>query len=418
MVIHHTFGPLADDQQVRRALGITYTPWKYVHGNSLAQLKSDMQASYKSYISLFASGREALLALLLALDLESDDEIIVQGYTCVVIPNAIHAAGAKAVYCDIDKDTLNMDPAELQKLITPHTRAIICQHTFGIPADTKTLRKICNDRNILLIEDCAHILPDETGPQEIGKLGDFIITSFGRDKAISGVTGGALIQRNTQHMERIRALEATVIPLPWITIQRLISYPLIYRRALPLFHIRLGKVYLHLQKKLGNLVPILTPDEKHGDMTRMLHAMPNACAFFAIAQWRKLKQINNHRRMLTKFYLDECAARGWLRKDSSVYVPVGIQEHLPLQKFPVFMKNAERIRQALKKQDIYLDDGWTRCVVCPQTADLKATGYKKGTDPQAEQAAESILSLPTHPQMTVQMAKKLMDALEKEIKNV
>jgi dTDP-4-amino-4,6-dideoxygalactose transaminase len=86
----------------------------------------------------------------------------------------------------------------------------------------------------------------------------------------------------------------------------------------------------------------------------------------------------------------------------------GISADLPLQKFPMFVKNADSIRKKLKRSNIHLDDGWTGCVVCPPSVDKKNAGYSTGSDPRAEEIAEQILSLPTHPTMTLRQARKLM----------
>lgn len=368
-----------------------------------------MNLYFDSPVYLFASGRQALLASLKAMDLQPGDEVIVQAYTCIVVPNAIMAAGGQPVYADILKDTLNLDIEDVKSRITPKTRAIICQHTFGIPADVAALRELCDKHKILLIEDCAHVLPDSDGPA-IGKTGDVTISSFGRDKAISGVAGGAAIVRNKNLQSAIAHLESRASSLSWWHIHKLITYPIIYRRALPFYGIGLGKAYLKLKQKLGLLVPIVTSEEKAGKMPDILQAMPNACAYLVLPQWLKRWFINQHRRKLTVFYLDECIRRGWCEPTSPVYVPGAIEPDLPMQKFPVFVQNAWQIRENLKKQHIYLDDGWTGCVVCPANADSSCAYYEEGMDPVAEFVGESILSFPTHPTMSLKQAKRLIDA--------
>ncbi len=413
--IHHTFGPLATDEQCKRALAITYTPWKYVHGGSTGALERDMSSVFDAPVFLFGSGREALLAILRAMKIRKGDEVIVQAYTCIVVPNAIHAAGAKTVYCDIDRDTLNLDIDTLEQCITSKTRVVICQHTFGIPANTPALRKICDKHKILLIEDCAHVLPDTIGPTEIGHHGDVLFTSFGRDKAISGVTGGAVIVRNRSLANAIKDQQARAVPPSWLSVHRLIHYPLVYRRALPLYPLGIGKALVRLQRLIGNLPPIVTPEEKKGTMPPLLHTMPNACAYFAVQQWRTLKELNDHRRTLTAYYLKACEQRGWLTEDSPVYVPKAIRDDLPLQKFPLFLRGAETIRTKLKAKQIYLDDGWTGCVVCPASADASKAGYEPGSDAVAEDTCERILSLPTHPTMSLAQAEYLMKLLAEEV---
>ncbi len=406
--IHHTFAPLADTRFCLRALSLLLRPWLWKRGNAQQELKNALRERFSADAFLFSSGREGLYALLSSLGIGSGDDVIVQAYTCVVVPNAIAAAGARAVFVDIEKDTLSMDPQEVVKALTPKTKALICQHTFGIPAPLEDLRKICNEHRIPLIEDCAHVIADINGPSRIGTTGDFVLLSFGRDKAISGVTGGAILSHRMDISHRLHRLEQQSSNLSSLTILRLLLYPLLYGVARPFYGLVIGKVFLKLCSLLGLLMPVVTAEEKTGQQSHVLHALPNACAALALDQLKRLEVINNHRRALTRFYLEQCAKRGW---------PVlhGIRSDLPLNKFPMFVSGAEKIRQQLKKHNIHLHDGWTGCVICPPSSDTSIYGYRDGDDPRAEEVAESILSLPTHPGMTLLQAKLLIENMKREL---
>ncbi len=353
----------------------------------------------------FATGREAFLALLRSLRLKPGEEIIIQGYTCVVLPNAIHSAGGVPVYVDIDRETLNLDIEVVRQSITPRTRAIVCQHTFGIPAQTLRLRSLCDEHSLALIEDCAHVIPDFLGGSEtIGKYGDFVLMSFGRDKAISGITGGAIISRHSSISTALRDEQARAIPLSWWTVARYLQYPNFYAWNKLLYGMRIGKAMLLALRRMHLLLPILEDSEKKGRMSPVLHRMPNACARIALHEWKRRAQINAHRRMLTAFYLEEGLKQRWP-------LLAGVHSELALQKFPLFISDAQKLRETLKQKNIYLDDGWTGCVICPDTIDLDATDYCWGDDPVAEAACLQILSLPTHPTMSLHQAKQLVSIL-------
>lgn len=353
---------------------------------------------------LFASGREALFAILKSLQFQKDEEVIVQGYTCIVVPNAILAAGMVPVYADIDADTLNLNLEEVERLITPKTRAVICQHTFGIPAYTKKLRELCDRHSLVLIEDCAHVMPDASGPADIGHSGDVLFFSFGRDKAISGVAGGAAVCRRNDICMDLERMSKEAESFGTLRIKALLQYPSLYALSRPLYGIGIGKALLAVFGKLRMLVPIVTTGEKNGKMNPTLHRMPNACAILALDQLHHLKDINDHRRMLTRLYFEELSAAG-------VPLLLGVTPDLPLQKFPLFTAHAERIRQTLKQQNIHLHDGWTGCVICPPNADQEAVGYNDGDDPSADMAGQQILSLPTHPGTSVADANILLKKL-------
>ncbi|MDP7477513.1 MAG: DegT/DnrJ/EryC1/StrS family aminotransferase, partial [Candidatus Peribacteraceae bacterium] len=112
--------------------------------------------------------------------------------------------------------------------------------------------------------------------------------------------------------------------------------------------------------------------------------------------------INDHRRMLSKKY--KASASNWK-------FPAGIDDHLPMQKFPLIVQDADGIRRKLKRKNIYLDDGWTGASVCPRNVDQEAAGYISGSCPKAERLSQQILVLPTHPTMTKKQADRLIKIL-------
>ena len=402
--IHHTFGPHATTRFCVNALQILCAPWKWQVGKSTKELRTILSDATGADTFLFSSGREALLSLLRAIDLQPGDEIIIQGYTCVALPNAIHEAGGVPVFADIDPSTLNLDCADVEKRISNRTRAIICQHTFGIPSDTDQLRRICDQNAIALIEDCAHIIPDGKGPHAVAEKGDFILLSFGRDKALSGVTGGALLSKHSYVSDFIKEEESKARSLSKSIIGKLLLYPFIYVSAKPFYGVIIGKAFLRLMKTLGLLVPIVSDEEKTGSMDAQLHSMPNACAFLAVREWDALHEMNEHRRALTQEYL-RCA-----EKYSWSY-PSAIHADLPLQKFPVFVEDGDSVRRTLKKKNIHLDDGWTGSTVCPASVQMQSVPYPIGQTPQASAVCTSIVSLPTHPTMLPALIRNVSSAL-------
>lgn len=403
--MHHTFGPHVDWRYCLQALALLLRPWKWKRGKETENFRKALTEKFSADAFLFSSGREGLLALFRSLNIGAGEEIIIQGYTCTALPNAIHGAGGVPIYADIARETLNLDIEAVRQAITSRTRVVICQHTFGIPSDVTALRALCNEHDLVLIEDCAHIIPDETGPAEIGKYGDFILLSFGRDKAISGIAGGAILSQKEDVSVALKREEEKATDFSLFTIKRLLFYPLFYSIARPLYGLFIGKVFLFLMRKIKLLIPVVTDEEKEGSVSPILHRIPNACAALALRELGRLKQINDHRRRLTRFYLEEGSKKGW---------PVleGVSSDLPLQKFPLFVMNAAGIRSTLKKKNIHLDDGWTGCVVCPPGINMDAMNYEPGSDPDAEAAAEMILSLPTHPTMSLEQARKLAKMID------
>ena len=84
-------------------------------------------------VFFYGAGRMSVMGLLKSINVQSDDEVIVAGYTCVVLTNAVKFGGCKVKYVDIRKETLNLDTEKVLSSISDRTRAIIVPHNFGIP---------------------------------------------------------------------------------------------------------------------------------------------------------------------------------------------------------------------------------------------------------------------------------------------
>ncbi|MDA0376210.1 MAG: aminotransferase class I/II-fold pyridoxal phosphate-dependent enzyme [bacterium] len=382
--------------------------WKWKTGEERQWLEETLVHWFDAPCSLFSSGREALLALLRNLPIDHGSEILIQGFTCVALPNAIHAAGFTPVFSEIDPATLNIDLEALEGKIHSRTKAIIVQHTFGIVADTEALRSICDKHGLLLIEDCAHVLPDVTGPKRIGKHADFLMLSFGRDKAASGISGGAIISKDEVVTNLLRTEVQNASELPFFTIKRLLLYPLVYASTKPLYGIGIGKALLLLASKCGALVPVISQKEKTGYQSTEIHRMPSALCALVRWEFKRFHSLNNHRRTLTKIYKDAAEHHNW-------NVPAGVDTHLPLQKFPLLVQDADDIRKKLKRYNAHLDDGWTGASVCPRSVSQEAAGYIPGSCPKAERLATQLLTLPTHPTISIKQAHQLIGILAKII---
>lgn len=406
--IHHTFGPHGTVAYLLQSLKQLCLFWNWKNGKERDWLRETLAQWFEARCSLFSSGREALLVLLRNLPIDQGSEIIVQGFTCIALPNAIHAAGFTPVFSEADPNTLNLDIEALEGKINSRTKVIIVQHTFGIVADMQSLRTLADKHGLLLIEDCAHVLPDTTGPKRIGVHGDFLMLSFGRDKAASGVSGGAIITKNTSVADLLKKEEEAASELSFITIKRLLLYPFIYAVSKPLYGLIVGKCLLVAASKCGALVAVITKKEKEGYQSTEVHRMPAALCALVRWEFKRFQAINDHRRALSKIYAAAAAKHSW-------NFPSGIQEHLPLQKFPILVPDADQVRMKLKRHNIHLDDGWTGASVCPRAVNQEAAGYIPGTCPKAQRLSGQILTLPTHPTMKQSQAHQLIGILAKII---
>ncbi|MCG2691908.1 aminotransferase class I/II-fold pyridoxal phosphate-dependent enzyme, partial [Microgenomates group bacterium] len=183
--------PNTDKTDVWLALKLLLQPWRWQKGKALAELETILKKYFNlPHCYLVNAGRSALYLGLKSLNLHSGDEVLYQGFTCAVVPQAIIKAGAKPV--SVNCLNFNLDVHDLLKKISSRSKALIIQHTFGNPDDLKAIIKICGQHQLVLIEDCAHALGAKYQGKPIGSFGDMTVLSFGRDKVISSVFGGAL----------------------------------------------------------------------------------------------------------------------------------------------------------------------------------------------------------------------------------
>ena len=148
----------------------------------------------------------ALHLSLLAIDIEPGDEVITTPLTFCATINAIIHAGAIPVLADVDPATMNIDPVEVERRITPRTRAIMPVHFAGRPCDMTALRQVAIKNDLLIIEDCAHAIETEYRGEKAGTLGDLGCFSFYVTKNVSTGEGGMVITDNEEWANRIKRL--------------------------------------------------------------------------------------------------------------------------------------------------------------------------------------------------------------------
>lgn len=148
----------------------------------------------------------ALHLALWSLDLKPGDEVITPALTWVSVPNLVALLGGRAVFADIDPDTLCMDPREIERLITPRTRAIVPVHFAGRAADIKAIRDIAQSRKLPVIEDAAHAVGGSALGRPIGSHSELVAFSFHPNKNITTGDGGMLTGTDREKLARARRL--------------------------------------------------------------------------------------------------------------------------------------------------------------------------------------------------------------------
>lgn len=151
------------------------------------------------------NGTTSIHLILAALGIGPGDEVLVSTYTNMATFFAVLYQGAKPVPIDIEPDTWNMNPALLEKFITPKTRAILPVHIFGHPVDMDPVREIARAQNLLVVEDAAQSHGALYKGAKTGNLSDAASFSFYSNKIITTGEGGMVVTDNTEIAQQARA---------------------------------------------------------------------------------------------------------------------------------------------------------------------------------------------------------------------
>ncbi|KJY42624.1 aminotransferase DegT [Streptomyces sp. NRRL B-1568] len=164
------------------------------------------------------SGTVALELAYQLIGLAPGDEVIATPQTFQATVQPLLAHDVTVRFCDVDPDTLNMDPAVLESLITERTRAIALVHYGGLPADMARILAVARSRGIVVIEDCAHALGARYQGAGPGSLGDIGCFSFHSTKNITTLGEGGMITVNrddwAERVDRLRSNEVDGVYLP------------------------------------------------------------------------------------------------------------------------------------------------------------------------------------------------------------
>ena len=158
-----------------------------------------------------SSGTAALHLACLAAGIGAGDEVIVPAFTFIASASAVRYVGATPVLCDIrGPHDFNLDPEDVAARITPRTRAVIAVHFCGYPADVLALRSLCDERGLILIEDCAQAISaqvDESGRQ-VGTVGELGAFSFFSKKQLCVGEGGMVTTADDELAASVRLLRS------------------------------------------------------------------------------------------------------------------------------------------------------------------------------------------------------------------
>ncbi len=352
----------------------------------------------------FWKGRVAMYAILRALGVGPEDEVIVPGYTCVMDINPIKYLGAKAVYIDIEPKMYNMDPELLEGKITEKTKVIVAQHTYGYPCEMDAIMEIADRRGITVVEDCCLACGSMYKGRKTGVFGRAAYFSFQWNKPFTTGLGGMAIGRDDEFKEKMDALCEQELKMPsfkmsfMLALQRIVYGLVIYPRTTAL----ITNVFRSLIKK-GLVVGSSSTCEFEPTMPDdFFMGMGQSQASCGIARLRTLEKNMRHRREMKKVYDHLLAEAGFDVIEVPDYMdPV-------LVRYPVRIKDKEKALVEAVKAGVEIGS-WFECPLHPIETPMAMYGYEDGMCPVAEQACREVVNLPVHPRTNEKMARRTVE---------
>ena len=365
---HHFLG-LAANYSRKERLAHTFAVGRKKDCQELSEF---LRQKYEGEAILTKNGRSAL-ALALKAYFEPGDAVIVNGFTCYAVYEAIKAAHLTPVWADISSEDLNYNATTLGRLeISKNVKGIIVQNSLGNPVDVATVEKFAKKHNLTIIEDLAHSAgvkyPDG---REAGTVGAAAAFSFGKDKAIDTISGGAVVLRYP-HKNVIKAPSK----LPKISdTLRARFYPLFGAVAQSLSYIHLSGAWMRALVKIHWV-------EKSADNTLDLdRKIAKFEAKLALRQFKALKKSGEK----------------------------------PLREF-CLVRDRKEVLKKLQKSGYYFGGVWYEKPVSPERY-YKKVHFPENECPVAVEVAEKIINYPTfYSKKDLKKAHEIVAEYREEIK--
>lgn len=399
--------PNAEKKDVLLAIRLLFSPWEYVETQSIRRLEQWFRQFFGvPYAITFVSARAALFVICKALGIGKGDEVIVQPFTCSVVIDAIQQSGATVVYADVTSSFV-LDPNNVAEKMTKRTKAVLVQHTFGIPAPLEEIGALAKKKKLFVIEDVAHTIGGEYKGRKLGLFGDVSFFSFGRDKAFSCVFGGIVIAQKREFGARIRHLQRTLSQPSFLWVVQQLLHPILFSVVLLLYDtMGLGKVLLVLFQKMRIVSLPVVKEELLGYLhPQSIRKMPNQLAALALLQLERIDSFNKHRKEIASLYQ---------KRLGNLPITYPNDHDVAFLRFPILVDNRDDVLLRLRKHRVYLGT-WYAAVIDPKGTNLSRMNYRIGLCPKAEELASQVLNLPTYPTLPHNDAEKVIDLLTKYV---
>lgn len=331
------------------------------------------------YAVVVSNGTAALHLAAIAAGIGPGDEVLVTPMTFAASANCILYCGATPVFADINPQTYNIDPEDMRRKITSKTKAVVAVDFCGQPVELEEIRAICEEHNLVLIEDAAHAIGSSYHGKNIGSIADFTTFSFHPVKNITCGEGGAITTNNKAYYENLMMCRTHGIT-----------------RDINLMKNPTDDPWYNEQRELG-----------------YNYRMTDFQAALGLSQLKKLPAFKKRRQEIVKQYQKAFSDIPQISMQQCIE-DVDVAHHLFIIKLNLELLNCNRREffDALEAEN-----------VCPQVHYMpvyyhsyyEGLGYKKGLCPCAEELYERELSIPLYYSLTDEDVASTIAAVKKVI---
>lgn len=378
-----------------------FSPGDWTDPEPAFNLKYDLEKYFSTKVYPINSGRSAIYVILKSLEIGEGDEVIIQAYTCNSVPNPILWTGATPIYADIDENTLNVSTTDLEKKITEKTKVIVIQHTFGRPGPIEEVIEIAKKHKLIVIEDCAHSLGAEYKGKKLGTFGDAAIISFGREKVVSSLAGGAILVNNITLEKPIANFVSNLDYPSFYTflkeLNNFFSWRLLIRK---ISFSNFGTNIIKFLNKRDFFNVVTSNKELVGERPKWYPKLfPGTLAKIAALELQRLDEVNSARNKIATYYENNINNEDFklLKPHEGIYL-----------RYVLLNQNPKPIYETAKIRQFWFGN-WYNRVVYPNRVNLEKMKYIPGSCPVAEKIAKQTINLPNYLGMTQKDAKEIVE---------
>ena len=335
-------------------------------------------------------GRVAMAAILRGLGVRPGDDVLIQAFTCIAVPEAVFSIGARPRYVDVAWGSPNMDPADLRKKIRPDTRAVVIQHSFGLPADVHELGGIAAAAEVPMVEDCAHTIASSVDGRLVGSFGAGAFYSYEASKPVFVGIGGSAIANDPALASALRSSYIDYTEPATSTQLQLIAMFLAHRVAYrPSTYWTVRSLFRTLVKAgviKGNYNKVEDQSGPAEDFTRRMGSQQQRMLESAL---RQLESQSRHRVWVADQY------RSNIANASVKHFPLAPGVAPVFGRYPMLVENKTGWIEGARKARVELADFYATPIHPLEGDGLRRVGYEPGSCPNAEWISKRIVSLPT-----------------------